>query len=66
MLLQCRQCIIRGIFQAVAMVMPRIEQPSATASGSVTGVSAASSAASVSATPSVPTPTAASPLVGKH
>ncbi|XP_075979223.1 nuclear basket protein megator isoform X2 [Anticarsia gemmatalis] len=43
--------------QAVAMVMPRIEQPSAAASVSVSGVSAASSAA----TPSVPTPAASAP-----
>lgn len=45
--------------QAVAMVMPRIEQPSNVASGSVTGVAAASSAAASSvSTPAV----SASPL----
>ncbi|XP_026730611.1 nucleoprotein TPR isoform X2 [Trichoplusia ni] len=46
--------------QAVAMVMPRIEQPSVVASGSVTGVAAASSAAA----PSVPTAAASAPITG--
>uniref|UniRef100_A0A2A4JSC9 Nucleoprotein TPR n=1 Tax=Heliothis virescens TaxID=7102 RepID=A0A2A4JSC9_HELVI len=47
--------------QAVAMVMPRIEQPSGAASGSVSGVAAASSAAASS----VPTPAvSAPPLTG--
>nr|XP_049706582.1 nucleoprotein TPR isoform X2 [Helicoverpa armigera] len=47
--------------QAVAMVMPRIEQPSGAASGSVTGVATASSAAASS----VPTPAvSAPPLTG--
>ncbi|KAJ8713492.1 hypothetical protein PYW07_013862 [Mythimna separata] len=45
--------------QAVAMVMPRIEQPSGAASGSVTGVSTASSAAASS----VPTPAASAPPI---
>lgn len=41
------------------MVMPRIEQPSGAASGNVTGVSPASSAAASS----VPTPTASAPPI---
>ncbi|XP_035445245.2 nucleoprotein TPR isoform X2 [Spodoptera frugiperda] len=45
--------------QAVAMVMPRIEQPSGTASGSLTGVPAASSAAASS----VATPAASAPPI---
>lgn len=48
------------LFQkAVAMVMPRIEQPSGTASGSLTGVPAASSAAASS----VATPAASAPPI---